>query len=288
MPSLCILTDNTVQFSKLSFTGQKHVMIIPMTSELNGHRYNHQDYKPVDLPKSATDELSPRLIPPTINEFQKLFTDLAVHYEAIIGIFASQKISAYINNALAAVKNLNGKSDFQIIDSQTTSIGLGYLVQVAAEAVEQKKSANEICRLIRSLIPTIYTIFCTPSLTYLYHAGFIDKAQSIVGEMLKIHPIYSFESGDLTPLEKVRNQRHAINYFQEFVHEFEEIKHIGFIQSAIPNYKSSKLFISNVQESFPDITYSKHILNLSLATIFGPNSFGLIIIEENIEDNGYK
>ncbi len=84
------------------------------------------------------------------------------------------------------------------------------------------------------MLPRVYTIFCIPSLTYLRHNGFLGQAQSIIGEHLKMLPIYVVEAGELTPTQKARNHRHLVDLLHEFITEFDTLDHLGLIQGVPP------------------------------------------------------
>ena len=92
----------------------------------------------------------------------------------------------------------------------------------------------EVERMVRSQIPRTYMMLCTPGLSYLAYAGFIDPSQAFVGEMLGLLPIFTLEEGQISAVEKVRNMRGLIDFMQEFVSEFDELQHIAFIQSTPP------------------------------------------------------
>jgi DegV family protein with EDD domain len=166
-----------------------------------------------------------------------------------------------------------------LIDSKTTSIGLGLLVQTAAEAAAKGINAPDIERIIRSMVTYTYSVVCTPSLSYLYYNGFIDQTQAIISEMLNLLPVFAIENGKLTSIEKVRSNRHALGFFQEFLDEFDRLQHIAFIQSANPNYKDARLLHENSKEGFPKTPFTKHLINLPVAVMFGPQSIGLIVLE---------
>jgi DegV family protein with EDD domain len=184
-----------------------------------------------------------------------------------------------MNQAQQAARMMQGRVSVQVIDSQTTSVGLGYLVQTAAEAALRHDSAIEIERVIRGIIPHIYSIFCIPGLTYLHHAGFIDYAQAVAGEMLNLLPIFTLEEGHLTPLEKARNMRGLSDFFQEFLDEFCDLYYISFIQSAPPLNHESRVLREHAQSNFSNAPFSEHAINLPLAALFGPRSLGVIVVE---------
>lgn len=280
MSSVCIVTDSAAQFPQLSFNSRNLLTIVPLASQLNGRAYTSIDeFKPANLPASADDALSPHLVAPNQEQFLALFSDLAKSYHAILGIFTSSSLASIFNNAQEAANVLRGGVEIQVIDSQTIAAGLGFLVETAANAALQGIPGQEIEYEVRSLIPHIYGVLCIPRLSYLYYNQFIDRGQATIAEMLGLYSIYAIEEGKLSPLEKLRNHRHTVNYFQEFLDEFDNLQHISLLQSLPPNQQEAQALREHAREVFPKTSFTTHSTNLALATLFGPRSMGLFAIE---------
>jgi DegV family protein with EDD domain len=179
---------------------------------------------------------------------------------------------------LKAVETFRGPVAVHLIDSQTTSTGLGLLVQAAAGAACQDASSSRINRLVRGQLSRVYTVFCIQSLTYLSHSGIIDPAQGLLGEMLSVTPFFVLENGRLTAVQKVRNQRHMVDLLQEFVSEFSSLKHVAIIQG-VPAIDTHSLR-DHISANYPGVSLSEHIVGSGLATILGPRCFGLIAMEK--------
>jgi DegV family protein with EDD domain len=284
MDSICILTDSSAQFPKPTFKGYKQVTILPLEVHLNGSALDNDNNMHADqLPRNANEKLHPTLKSPSIEKIHSLFVNLSQYYDTIIGIFLSSELNRCFQNAHEATLALSGKVEIHLIDSKTTSVGLGLLVQKAAEAVSDGINAVQVERMVRGLVPLTYSLICTQNLSYLYFNGFADQTQSIISEMLGLLPIFALEEGQITTVEKVKSHRHAISYFQEFLDEFTHLQHISFLQSAKPNFKDAKILQESVRNTFPEISFTKHIINLPLAALFGPRSIGLIVVESPTE-----
>jgi len=281
MKPVCILTDNTAQFLKPLIKGQDTIEIIPLIPTFNKIWDNCVDIDINQLPITAGDDLVPRMVPPTTDEFINIFYKLSKCYEKLIGIFLSSQLNSAFENAQKAVKLINGKIPIEIIDSQTTSIGLGHLVQFAASEAEKGTSAGVIERMIRIMVPHIYTVFCIPDLSYLCYAGYVDQAQAAISRMLGLYPIFALENGRLIPLEKVRNIRQASNYFLEFLEEFDNLNLISFLHPHPPVPQETLLLQEYIQTNHLKTHFTEQEINLSVATLLGPNSFGLFIIENH-------
>jgi DegV family protein with EDD domain len=280
MSSVCIVTDSAAQFPQLTFNGRNLVRIVPQISRINGKVFtSSEEYKAGNLPPSADGILKPQLIASPVADFEQLFADLANRYSSIIGVFSSSHLNESYHNAAQAADSIRGKTDIKIIDSLTTSVGLGFLVETAAEAAFRGKSAITIEETVRSLLPRVYSVLCTPGLSYLYSNGFLDHAQASVGEMLGLFPILAIEEGKLTPLEKLRNQRQVLTYFQEFIDEFDRLQHVALMQNLPPSQQDALFLREHAHENFPRTPFTTHPVNLALATMFGPRSLGLFVVE---------
>lgn len=281
MGPTCILTDSSAQFPQLGFSGRNDVRVISFSVELNGKLYPEgQDLRPTDLPPTAITGANPRLIVPSAAEFESLFLNLNQHYRDILAIMNSASLNTAYENARKAAEGVQGRANVTAIDSQTTSVGLGLLVQAAAEAVAQGMPAVEVERLVRSLIPHTYMMICTPAMSYLQSAGYLDEGQGFVGEMLGLMPIFTLEEGELNAVEKIRNSRGLVDFMQEFVCEFDELQHIAFIQSTTPMSHEARLMREHTQSCFASTPFSEHQINLPLAVQIGPRSVGLVVVEK--------
>jgi DegV family protein with EDD domain len=280
MSSICILTDSAVQFTQPGFAGRMDVRVIPYDIHLRGEVFHDgEGMKATSLPYTVNDGLKPHLAIPAPDELLQFLQGLAEYYREIIAIFTSSELSGIFAQAEKAAATVKGQIPVTLIDSQTTSVGLGLLVQMAAESASLGLSGPEIERRIRKAVPRVYTLLCSAGLSYLSEAGFIDLAQATVGEMLGLIPIFSLEEGKLSSIEKARNIRGVLDFFQEFLGEFDHLQHIALIQGAPPFNHESHILREHAQDHFPKTPFSEHTINLPLATLVGPRTLALIIME---------
>ncbi len=282
MNSVCVVTDCFVQFPLPSFPGRQSVRVLHQGYQLNGRVFeNGKDLKTNELPPLPGESQRPQIIHPTGDQIRQFIADIEDEraYDRILAILTSSQLSPLFSQVKEALKTFPARLQVQIIDSQSTSIGLGFLVQSAVEALSKNTPFIEVEHLVRSLIPRIYAIFCTPGLSYLAQANIVDPSQAIVGEMLGLLPLFALEEGHLTPLEKLRNHRQVLDSFQEFLDEFEHLQHIALVQSVNPNSQDGRLLREHAQDSFSKTPFTEHSINLALATLLGPQTTGLFVVE---------
>ncbi len=281
MVSACVVTDSSAQFTNLTSDLQKLTTIIPLPISINGKVINfNEPIKPGKLPKFASiGKLNSVIDAPSQDSIYDLFLNLGKSHETIFGIFLSSQLNPLVNIAEEAANNLRGSIDIQIIDSRTTSIGLGFLVQKVAEQIQNGNPSHEINKYLRLMIPKVYSILCIPGLSYLYNNHFLDFGQAIIGELLGIFPLYSIEEGKLSPFGKARNLRNTVDYFVEFVEEFEKITEITLLQTAPPNSLLSQMLREQIVAIDPKLVLSEITINLTLASLFGPKTSGVFVLD---------
>jgi fatty acid-binding protein DegV len=151
MPRICILTDSTACFTKSIFAGQEHVSILPHSILVNDHYLPDSD--DLSIYKSSTQKLHPPLIfPPTVDAFRSAYISLGMRYKEILVILLSSHLSMAAANAQSANQTCKTPANIYIIDSMNTAIGLGLLVQAAAEYIHRGHTGLEINRLIRGMV----------------------------------------------------------------------------------------------------------------------------------------
>ncbi len=287
MPNIAIITDSTAQFPNPNFLGKELVRIIPLSIEFNGLIKTESDgIKTSDLPSYLPEGNFAKLIVPSPIEISEHLSSLLKKFDELLIITNSANLSSLYQNSLEAVKLIQAETSIQVVNSQTIATGLGLLVQSATEVTNKGYSLTDTERYIRQLIPHIYSLFCTPGMKYLHNIGILEFAQATIGEMLNLHPIFTLEEGYPQAICKVRNFRHAQDYFQEFIEEYDDLLHISLLKGTHTQGIDNRIIKLFVQENFPETPFSEHHINPFLGAIVGPKSLGLIVFERPFSLSG--
>jgi DegV family protein with EDD domain len=271
MPKVCILTDGTAQFTHSNFLGHEQVVIIP-------HGLRAVQPKEIGIP-AINDEYLQQLIPPSQDEFIRYFSKLNRDFDYIFVLTLSSQLAPVNRFALSASKQYGNHGNIIVIDSLTTGIGLGLLVQYAAAELANGISSANLERKIRVFLPRIYMLCCVPDLQVLSLAGFMQHSQALVGEMISILPIFSIEDGRLTLVEKARTQRHLFETYLEFMDEFDSPAYISLMRGVSQGHLRTQPLRQHIRENFPKTPFSEHTINPQLTALLGPHSSGLVILD---------
>jgi len=281
MSETCILTDTLIQYPTLRFPGQNRVRTVAISSVVSGAKVEDSvEYKITDLPNSVDDKIAPHLESPSVEFFRKLFATLLETNDEILAIFSSGALTSICQNASEAAAKIDRQMRIQIIDSQTFSLGLGYLVKFAAEQLEKGIPSKIVSQSVYVKIPHIFTLVNIPSLSYLYYNGLIDRAQAWVGEKLELMPNFTLEEGEFLSTDKMRNKRHITEYFLEYIKEFEAVKYIAFMYGDPAFTQTAKIIRDFLKDNYAAVEFTEHKILLPAAILFGPTCQGLIIVDD--------
>lgn len=281
MARIRIVTDSAVQFADPDWAERSGVVVVPHTIQFGNQSFREGiDITPEEFfRRVALGDPKPVALPPTVEDFTRVYTGLARTSDHILSIHTSGKLSRAYRHAKTAADALLGRTQVRVVDSMTISRGLGILVEAAVRAVEEGRSLDEIVRLVRGMISSIYMVFVVEDLAYLERSGRMGPAQAILGTMLGIKPFLTIEEGDLIPMEKVRSRDKAVEKLLEFITEFADIAELTILQSARHPTEDTRMLLDRLTEEYPDQAFSVRMYGPTLGCFIGPNSLGVLVYE---------
>jgi DegV family protein with EDD domain len=221
----------------------------------------------------------PRTSPPSVGTFEQVYADLHTRTDEILSIHISGHLSQTLNHAERGAESLLGRCSIMVIDSMTTSLGLGILAKAAAQAAQEGADLDAVVRLVRGMIPHIYTVLYVDQMDYLERGDRIGRAQAVLGTMLNVKPLLFVEDGEIIPLEKVRTHEKAIEKLFEFVAEFSELEQAAIVQRNPSPTKETKMLLERLEQLFPDMEFPVIQYGPVLASHIGPSAMGVVVYE---------
>jgi fatty acid-binding protein DegV len=97
--------------------------------------------------------------------------------------------------------------------------------------------------------------------------------------MLGLQPLFALEERHLSPSGKARTLRHLLESFRDFAEQFNHPSHIGLIKAANTNHFRPSSLRQYVEERFPNVSFSQHVINAPLPTSLGLKSIGVVAME---------
>ncbi len=279
MSQVKIVTDSNAYLPNPDLVARLGIEVVPLRVEA-GQRTYPERINVTDeafLQYLAQNPEHAAVGAPSVAQMRSLFTRLGETSDRIVCIHVSGALNDVAEVARQAAATFVGRQRIVVLDTLTTSIGLGLIVEAAARAAAEGASQAEVVRIVHGMIPRMYALILSDSLHFLEAWGRLGPAQTLIGTMLNLKPLATMEDGDLIPVEKVRNYARAVDKLYEFIVEFSRIEHLYLIQHEFETEAAlllEKLELTYPNRDFPVIGYPP-----SLAVHIGPRALGVIVHE---------
>lgn len=274
-----IVTDSNAYLPNPDLIEKLDIEVVPLTVRIGGHshpeRVNVTDES--FMKKLAKDPRGAEIVTPTVAQMRELFQTLGETSDRIVCIHSSSSLNDMAEVSRTAASGFMGRQRIIVLDTLTTSAGVGLIAEAAARAAASDAPQAEVVRIIRGMIPRMYALFFSDTLEYLENWDRLGPAQTMLGTMLGVKPIATMEDGDLIPVEKVRNYGRAVDKLYEFVAEFSRINQLHLIQHDFETEAAQlleRLETIYPNREFPVIGYAP-----SLAIHIGPRAMGVVVYE---------
>lgn len=277
MKKVAIVTDSTAVMGNELINNEQHLYTVPLQI-LFGDEEVYRDG--IDLTseeffnKMESSVSLPTTSQPSVGAVLELFEKLIVDYDEILYITISSNISGTFNTGLLAAKQLEGKK-IEVFDSLHTSVIQKMYVEEALKEAKEGYSIDHIIKKLKKMRSKSEIYLVVDDLHHLGRTGRVNNMGAIVGQLLKIKPILTFEDGYINLRKKVRTLKKAY------------LEVMSILDSAELN-KSSKIMIAHakglenalkVKEAIEIIYPDKNIEISELSPVIsvhtGPNTVGV-------------
>ena len=216
MNKIAVITD-TDSSLPVELANQNGIRQVPITIHFEDSSYTTG----VDIDDRLLFEIIDRQkkLPTTSAPSPRAFTSA---YEAafqegadsILCICVSSKISATYNSAVTAAEMYPDR-DISVIDSQNLSMGQGFMVLAAAEAVSRGATKDEAISLALAPGERTHLFAVLATVKYLAMSGRVGKLAAGMADTLNIKPILTMQDGKLELLERIRTRKKAVERILE-------------------------------------------------------------------------
>jgi DegV family protein with EDD domain len=147
-----------------------------------------------------------------VNEksFTNLYSHLASHYDSIIAIHLSDKLSGTFNSSQKAARAISKEFNkpISVINSKNISGALGLIVLRTAQAIEAGFSHDQVIKMAEKWTNNVRIFISVRTIKYLVRGGRVSAMRGLIARMLNINPIVSIdESGKAIVFDKSFNQK---------------------------------------------------------------------------------
>ncbi|MDP4091045.1 MAG: DegV family protein, partial [Bacillota bacterium] len=165
----------------------------------------------------------PKTSQPSPEAFYKAFKEAAAQGKDIICICISSGLSGTFNSANIARNMMTDEESeckIAVIDTLTASLGQGLVVMKAVEMKESGASFDAVVDYFEKIKFNLNTYIVVDDLGHLKRGGRISSAAALVGSVLSIKPLLTFnDEGKVISVFKVKGRKNVINTLTRYVAE---------------------------------------------------------------------
>jgi len=151
--------------------------------------------------------------------------------DAILSIHISESLSATINSARMAAEKFT-RIPVTVLDSTQLSLGLGFIVEEAAQMAELGHKVDQILDNLHELMKRTYVFASLKTLEYLRRSGRMHFAMARLGEILQIKPLLHMNQGKPTA-HRTRTQSRATKRLFEWLKEYAPYEKLAIVHAGV-------------------------------------------------------
>jgi DegV family protein with EDD domain len=217
----------------------------------------------VDYPKSAQ-----------INEnsLANLYSHLASHYDSVIAVHLSDKLSGTFYSSQKAAKKISSEFNkpITVLNSRNISGSLGLIILRIALAIEAGLSHDEIITLADKCIKNTRIFVSVKTLEYMIRGGRVSTAKGLLAKLLNINPVVTLdETGKAIIFGKTFNQKANMELVMRNIGEITDGKKIwNYIVMHACNPEAAAWY----SEKMENLTGRKPVSVVNISPVIGANA----------------
>jgi DegV family protein with EDD domain len=219
------------------------------------------------LPKLSEHPTTAAAAPGTYETlYERLLTQGASH---VISIHVSSLLSGIFNAASAAAQAFEGR--VKVVDSRSVTLGLGFQVLAAAEALQSGASPEQALNLLEQNHHRARVVAMLDTLEYIRRSGRVSWARARLGNLLHVKPFVEVVEGQVRSLGEARTRNKGIERLRQHLQERAPFERLALLHTNAE--AESRALLDNL----PHLT-SRPPLVVNITTIVGvhvgPNGLG--------------
>ncbi len=194
--------------------------------------------------------------------------------EQILSIHAPSSLSGIFNAARLAAESFGER--VRVLDSGQLSLGIGFQVLSAAEAIARGALLDEILALLESVQARIRVIALLDTLEYLRRSGRVSWAKAMLGGFLNLKPMIELKSGRVKKMGAARTARQGKERLLGLLRETGALERLAVLHTNAEGRARQLLAELN-----PALSTEPLIVNVTTAigAHLGPNGLGFAAVK---------
>ena len=232
-PGIRIVTDSACDLPQ-ELADELGIAIVPLTIRIDGVEYvDRLDLTPAQFwnLSGASAEL-PQTAAPAPGQFEQVYRKLVAEgATGIVVISLSGALSATIQSAELAAREVAGLVDIAVVDSRNCTLGLGMIAVDCARLALSGAPLDAVVAQANDLASRTHVWGALDTLDNLKKGGRIGGAKALLASALAIKPIIEVRDGKVEQGGKQRTRSKALAFLVETLASYGEIENLAVLQA---------------------------------------------------------
>lgn len=176
-------------------------------------------------------------------EFERM---AAAGADAVVCVCLSSKLSATIEAARQAARQLEPALEVRVLDSRSVTLGQGLVVQEAASTAAGGAALDEVLSSAQRAVDTMKVYGAIDTLENLKKGGRIGAAQALLGSLLAIKPVIEVRDGVVHEESKQRTRTRSLRYLADKVLQAAPVARLAAFSADAPDFDEFLGMLSGV------------------------------------------
>lgn len=199
--------------------------------------------------------------------------------DQVIAICAPAALSGIFNTFRLAAEQ-TAPARVTVIDSQMTTMGLGWQVMEAVRMAEQGAIPAEIAARLVALQPRTDVYAALDTFEFLRRSGRVGWATAFIGSFLQVKPLIRLHLSVVSSQGRVRTRERAFSALVDFARQAAPLEQLAILHTANPD-GATKLSAALANLHPPERPVPIVEVTPVLGVHVGPNGLGIAIIRQN-------
>lgn len=270
-----LVTDSTADIPREA-QNQHGILVVPALVNINGRSYEDG----LEISREEFYTRLPGLKPPpttsapSVGAFQRRYEKLLKEGAGqVLSIHAANNLSGIFNAARLAAQEFGER--VKVFDSGQLSLGIGFQVLAAAEAIAHGAGLDELLSIVESVRQRVRVLALLESMEYIQRSGRVSWAKAMLGSLFHIQPLVELRYGIVHRLGQARTRLQGIVRLTEALSSFGPLERLAVLHTNAE--AAARQLLEEVKSRVPVLPFVVNVTT-AIGTHVGPNGLGFAAV----------
>lgn len=282
MQKIGLLIDSTT-LTRKDLNKYSFLKVAQLKVHFDGHHFDESEITKEEMQKRIDNGQHMMTSQPSpvdfLDQYEAFYNEGYTH---VITILLSSKLSGTYQSALVAKSMIEFQLEVDVHSPNAASYSVALGVKKLAEMIESGSKFDDILERYFTLYEKPFTSFTLGDLMNLFRGGRLNKAQALLGKLLRVKPIIEMIEGKLVLVKKERTNKACVTLFinkiDGYAKEYEKV-YLDIININMPEWGQKVFDIVKEKYENVEVHITDHVSPVFYSHL-GNKGFGVGIIAE--------